>query len=263
LIAFKDTWEGAIFLLYAMVVGEFRSRNLPMLGTTIKAKDLLSNSLDDKIEIISQLMDCAEANGYDLDCTQVIPRDAVERLRKFNRVRNDFIAHIAAKSHEQSRKLIDDYMEDMLALLYDLRGLQSVKLLRYVNSPGGPRNLRCEIFTGETNNRTHNILTVTMAQLIEAERYINPDNILFAVEGGHGVYSLSPYIHYKRATGGQRTYLRVYKQKSGTEPNYRFSFETIGEAEEEEVDGAPFMDAVNEIRALLPDLSRGKGGTRS
>ncbi len=250
----RDTWESIIFLIYAIVVGEFRCSKLSIdASTKIKMQEVLSDSLDAKLSIVAKLLQLALDQGIKLSSLKVTSLDLIEKLRELNRVRNGF-SHSGAMSEEQARKFILANQGDVLSVLQDCKNLNSLKLLRFNKNEGKASHIRCEVFNGHSMNRTYETFLLTSEQVTTAFDYLDRDNILINID--NHIFSISPFFHFKLTDSGHQTRLCCYKKKKGEPPEQKFIYEVIGDALEIDFEAANFSSVVDEIRSLLPDLSR-------
>lgn len=263
LFLLRDTWESIIFLLFALMIGEYRSRGLEMTGTRIKSKQILSDSLSEKLSIIEQLIKLAIDKNHDLVCLNFISTNVVEKLRELNRVRNEF-SHSSAKTDAQCRQLIETYEPDVLSVLRAIKEISNVVLIRYVSSNEGNALLfRHEDFKGSSLNRTFSSARIAPDKFSQVYSYLNDKNILAIC--GDDIYCLSPFLHFKTDGSGNHTRLCFYKKKKGEDTSIQLLYEVLDgsgeiEMQESDLNKSDFLAAVNSIRALLPDLSTGSGG---
>ncbi len=262
LLLLRDTWEAVTFLLFALAVGEYRSRRIDMTGTKIKARQILSDSISDKLSTIEQLVQLAIRNNYELVCLKFVSVGVVEKLRELNRVRNEF-SHSSAKSAAQCRQLIEIHEPEVLSILKEIREISNLILIRYIAQEEDVLLFRHEDFKGSSLNRTFATAKILPEKFGQIHSYLNNKNILAIFEGD--IYCLSPFLHFKTDSSGNNTRLCFYKKKKGDNISFQLLYEVLdgsGEAEMQESDlgKSDFLAAVDSLRALLPDLSTGLGG---
>lgn len=113
-----------------MVVGEFRCQNLSMKETKIKHKQLVSDTYNDKLSVMEQLIQLALDNNYNLSCVKIIPIAVIKKLSELHAVRNDF-SHGSAKSNEQCCQVISNHYDNIISIFKDIEELKNVSLIRY------------------------------------------------------------------------------------------------------------------------------------
>ncbi len=207
----RDTWESIIFLLYALIVGEYRSRGLSMTGTRIKSQQIISDSLNDKLSIIEQLIELAVDKSYELTCLNFISTEIVEKLRELNRIRNDF-SHSSAKSNAQCKQLIEDHESEVFVILKEIKEISNVRLIRYIASDDGSHlSFRHEDFKGSSLNRTFANANIEPEKFGQIYSYLNNRNILAIY--GSDIYCIFPFVHFKLDRSGNHTRLCFYKKR--------------------------------------------------
>lgn len=256
----QDTWESIIYLLYALILGEFRYFKFSMLGTTIKPKQIVSDSLADRLSIIEQLVRLAIDKGYNLPCLNYISIDVVERLRELNRVVRNSSSHSFSKVDAQCRQVISEYKDEVLKILRSISEIRHVILVRYVSQEGSILSFRHEDFRGASLNRTFDIKTINPAKIAQITNHLNNQNILAICD--EDIYCVSPFLHFKLDEIGNPK-LCFYKKKKGRDSDLELMYEVLdgsGETalKEEHIKKTDFNAAIDEIKVLLPDLS-GRG----
>lgn len=98
--------------------------------------------------------------------------------------------------------------------------------------------------------RKVNLVVPPFNEQIEISRTLGSLNI------DNHIFSISPFFHFKLTDSGHQTRLCCYKKKKGEHPEQKFIYEVIGDALEIDFEAANFSSVVDEIRSLLPDLSR-------
>lgn len=229
LLHLKDTWENIIFVLYAIVWGEIRHKNIDLktcqvfkhFDTTNTAlyewftsKRLLSDALKVKIHNIKAIVEFSKSNNLNLKC-ETISTELLDKLLELQEIRND-ISHHATPTKEQAEeelKLIIPLFQEMLA---ETRFLEDIKILRFENFT---KKCKCEIFIGHSLNKefgdfdfgTNNALVIGLGQ----------DSLFIEWEGE--IFGLSPFLHFDRDNSGHESYLSVYKGKR----NSKYWFEPV------------------------------------
>ncbi|MEH2117244.1 hypothetical protein [Nostoc sp.] len=227
-----------------------------MEDTDIKMQQVLSDSLDAKLSIVTKLIKIAIDKGFKLSSLNVISLDLIDKLRELNRLRNGF-SHTGAMSEEQAKKFILKYQADVLSVLQSCRDLRLVKLIKYKKSEGKITEIRCEVFNGHSMNRKYEKFSLAKEDLDKCTDYLEPNTILVNIN--NHIFSISPFFHFKPTVSGHQTKLCCYKKKKGETPNQKFIYEVIGDALEMDLDSTDFKIVIEDIRNLLPDLS-GRSG---
>lgn len=249
----RSTWEAIIFVLYAVVVGEARSRCLPFRELAVPDRDrnpdlvfndYLSDRLAQKLLIIERILAYNADNGFGLSCGNLISLPVIQRIRELNRERNEFM-HTAALSEEQASIRYINLFPDVFGVLKDLKDLQYIDILHYVQNEGNITSLKCELFKGYALARRHKVFSITAEQLAQLNSQINQQNIL--VRYGEILFSITPFIHYNHEANGNTTNLCYFKRKVA---NARFEFEIVTRSESIEFDRSIFNDRINELRGL-------------
>jgi hypothetical protein len=106
----RSTWEAIIFTLYALIVGEARSKSLPLRNIAhpnaqgnpdLSFNDYFSDRLAQKLLIVERILTYNQANNSGLICANIISIPVVQKIRNLNQERNEFM-HVAALSEEQA-----------------------------------------------------------------------------------------------------------------------------------------------------------------
>lgn len=246
----RDVWESLVYVLYALVIGEFRCAHIPLQTSRGTMEHLLSNTMNDKLGTITDLLNFASNQGYDLACSALIDVEIIEKIRELNRVRNGF-SHSAAISEEQARQLFDVYYDQVLSILQQVEALGNVTLIRFAGYGRQPREYRFETFVGHAMTRTYLKQNLSQDQYNACVDYLHPDNILALFKDR--IYSVSPFLHFVSRDEGHQTRLCFYKTRRGG----HFHYEVLGEVREQPFQQAVFANEVNELQALLsPDPAR-------
>ncbi|MBD2230968.1 hypothetical protein [Phormidium tenue] len=257
----QDTWESIIYLLYALIVSEYRHFRFSMTETAIKPKQIVSNKIDDRLSIIEQLITLAIDKNHPLPCLNYISNDVVDKLRELNRVRNEF-SHSFAKTDLQCRQTISRYQGDVLNILQGISEISSITLARYVSQEESILSFRHEDFKGASLNRTFSAKDIMPDKLDSVSYHLNSRNVL-AIHG-EDIYCVTPFVHFRLDDIGNPK-LCFYKQKRGRDVCLELFYEVLdGSGEvplgEDQISKADFVNAINEIKNLLPDLS-GRGSS--
>ncbi|NUY82356.1 hypothetical protein HUK80_15735 [Flavobacterium sp. MAH-1] len=250
----RSTWEAIIFTLYAVVVGEARSKAFPLrniaqvnaLGNPdLSFNDYFSDRLAQKLLIVERILTYNQTNNCGLLCANVVTIPTIQKIRSLNQERNEFM-HIAAISEEQAATSYGALFPEVLDVLKDLRELEFVDIMRFIQVTDAVTNLRCEIFNGHGLARNIKNITLSSAQLGLLGDQLNAQNILIKYQGE--LFSITPFLHFRPEANGNVTNLCYFKRKA---TNARYEYEIVSRSESVEFDRQVFQDRTNELRALI------------
>lgn len=250
----RSTWEAIIFTLYALVIGEARSKSLPLRDIAqsnaqgnpdLSFNDYFSDRLAQKLLIIERILLYNQANDCGLMCANIISIPVIQKIRNLNQERNEFM-HVAALSEEQAATSFAGIFPDVFDVLKDLRELEFVDIMHFVQVADAVTNLRCEIFNGHGLARNIKTITVTAAQLGQLGTQLNAQNILAKYQAE--LFSITPFLHFNPEANGNSTNLCYFKKRA---PNARYEYEIVSRSESIEFDRAVFDDRTTELRALI------------
>lgn len=263
----KDVWESIIYVLYALVVGEFRCMAepfsnakliLPSGSERLKFAQLFSDKLSDRIGITSGLLMFALEHSLDTVFTEIVSPDVLETIRILNQARNGF-AHDETKSEEQARDLYATYYPEVLDVLGQLQGLADVKLLRYEGTVRTALSVRFEEFVGHAMSRHYRTIQLTSAQHSKYALHLSTETVVAYYRDR--IYGLSPFLYFVSRDGGHLTKLCFFKRREGAATSQIFFFSVVGESTNEKVSAMTFETESNALRDLVtpPQASRPEG----
>lgn len=250
----RSTWEAIIFTLYAIVMGEARSKNFPLRNIAVPRpdgnpdlsfKDYFSDRLAQKLQIIERILTYSHDNNIPLLCRGIIPLTVIQKIVSLNQARNGFM-HTAALSEPQAALKYTQLHPEVFEVLTDLNELSSLSLLRYMENAGSVTSLRCEIFQGYSLARDVDTIQIQSSQLSLIASELNDQNIL--VNYQETLFSVTPFYHFNIEANGNRTNLCYCKRRYSST---RYEYEIVTHSESYETDGAVFVDRINELRRLL------------
>lgn len=250
----RSTWEAIIFTLYALVVGEARSKGLPLRNISqptpqgnpdLSFNDYFSDRLAQKLLIIERTLNYNQVNNCGLLCANIITIPVIQKIRNLNQERNEFM-HVAAISEEQAGASYTTLFPDVLDVLKDLQELEFVDIMHFIQVSDAVTNLRCEIFNGHGLARNIKTIIVTTEQLGQLGNQLNSQNILAKYQGV--IFSITPFLHFQSEANGNSTNLCYFKRKA---PNSRYEYEIVSRSEAIEFDRAVFQIRTDELRALI------------
>lgn len=249
----RSTWEAIIFTVYALIVGEARSKHLPLRNIAqqnnqgnpdITYNDYFSDRLAQKLLIVERILSYNEIHNI-LSTANVISIPIIQKIRNLNQERNEFM-HIAAISEEQAAASYATLFPEVLDVLKDLRELEFVDIMHFLQVTDAVTNLRCEVFNGHALARIIKTVAVNINQLSQLGNQINSHNILARYQGE--VFSITPFLHFHSEANGNSTNLCYFKRKI---PNSRYEYEIISRSESIEFDRVIFQDRTDELRTLI------------
>lgn len=226
LLHLKDTWEAIIFVLYALVLGEVRSKSinissaqvfvsfgadgLPVYGNFNNAR-LITSALKTKIQCIKAIINFSKSNNLNLKC-EVIEEELLDKLLELQDIRNDISHHTAPtrEEAEEELRLVIPLFQEMLVFT---TFLEDCKILRFESFAA---KCKCEEFKGHHLNKEFEdfdfegnvglVLSFGQEQL-----FVKWDEELF---------SLSPFLHFHKDDIGRETYISFFKERK--EEKHRF-----------------------------------------
>jgi hypothetical protein len=246
----RDVWEALICTLYALVVGEGRSLQLPLKdirvgrNANLRMEHLLSDKISSRLDIMSNIVELAKNHGYDLMCFEMVNDEVVQKLRELNRVRNSF-SHSGAISDQQARELFATYHDDVVAILQKVADLSNIVFMRYTGPGRAPLEYRFEEFIGHATTRRYTLRQLSRDQVNICASYLHPQNII--VLHKNRVYSVSPFLHFVLRDQGHQTKLCFYK----TERNQDFLYEVVSESQQERFSRTTFTGELQDLASLL------------
>lgn len=219
LLHLKDTWESIVFVLYAIVWGEIRSKSINLKACQVfkqfdtlnnpiyesfNSKRLLSDAIKIKIQNIKAIVAFSKTNNLNLKC-EIISEELLDKLLELQDIRND-ISHHAAPTREQAieeLKLVIPLFQEMLV---ESSFLEDVRILRFESYSS---KCKCEVFNGHSLNKEFEELDFGLNQA----QVIGFGNDKLFTEWQGSVFSLSPFLHFDKDNTGHESYLSFFKGK--------------------------------------------------
>jgi hypothetical protein len=242
----RDTWEAIVDVLHAIVVSECRFR-MVSLTDPITFRDLLSDSVAQRLLNIERIIAHAMGAGVDFRTSEIVSISTLQAMRDLNQSRNGF-SHSAAQSESQARTWISECYEDVINIFDDLRGLADLKVLRYMGQIDG-RTLRCEVFRGHGFTKTINNIVLTENQFRDSQRYFTQGQVL--VLHNENVFGIRPLVYYREDSSGHMTKLCMFRNTRGDAPNRRVEYEVVGESARWNEDRTVFKAEIDDLRRLF------------
>lgn len=221
LLLLKDTWESIAFVIYAIVLGEIRYKSINIQGCRIfekvvfSADRLLSNAIKTKIQNIKAIINYSVSNNLGLKCEE-ISLVLLEKLLKLQDIRNN-ISHHAMPTKEEAELELRSVTPLFKELLEETRFFENCEILRFENF--SKSQFKCEVFKGHALNKEFEF-----HKFEKFKSYIMTlgEETIF-IKWDQEVFSLSPFLHFKKDSKGHETYLSFFKGKK----DEKYLFEPI------------------------------------
>lgn len=219
LLHLKDTWESIVFVLYAIIWGEIRHKNIDLKAAqvfisagangnpvfeTFNTRKLLSDAIKAKIQNLKAIIEYSKTNGLGLKCEE-IETELLDKLLALQDIRNDISHHTAPTREEAEAELLEvvPLFKEMLMMT---EFLAECKILRFDSFT---TICKCEEFNGhylnkEFDNFDFGINQTFVLGLGQEQLFIKWDNEIF---------SLSPFLHFLKDGVSRETYLSFFKSK--------------------------------------------------
>ncbi len=254
----RDTWEATIYIVFALVLGEFRANQYPLRLTKTQKKErqtakphkqmLLENictwKLAEKLDVIEQLYDYATLKRYTLNCLRIISPNLIQRISDLNRFRNEF-AHNESSSESQAREQLDRYVGDVLNILRLASDLKDVRLLRYRRGTANYNQHVFEVYTGWHIDSEDKSLDTSKLRIPGSSHVFHSKNILAMHDDS--IYLISPWYTYVEEDAGHTTRLCYYKQLEGLQ----IAYTVLGQGKSEMRQKNDFSSDLAELDNLL------------
>lgn len=219
LLHLKDTWESIIFVLYALVLGEIRCKDIKINSVQVfvsqgangipvyenfNTRRIITNALKTKIQNIKAIINYSKISGLNLKC-EVIEDELLDKLLELQDIRNDISHHTAPtrEEAEEELRLVIPLFQEMLVFT---KFLEDCKILRFESFT---TKCKCEEFKGHHLNKEFDDFDFEekvglVLGLGQEQLFVIWDEELF---------SLSPFLHFHRGEGGRETYMSFFKEK--------------------------------------------------
>ncbi len=233
----KSCWEATVFILFGIVLGEARHRNLPLKEIGIKWQTCWSDRLYDKLTIIENIIDYTTKSGIALSCSGIIPIDTLTLIKKLNQERNGF-AHASARTSAQQKALYAELYPQLETVLKQLIKLEEVTLFRYYEAET-PLYPRCEIFQGVSMDGKKEIIPIQKDNYVNIIDHFNRESIFVKIF--EEVFCVSPFIHYFQEEHEPNALICFYKKHASG----KYIHEVVSKSQNKDFDVAIF-DLINE-----------------
>jgi hypothetical protein len=246
LLFLRDTWEAIVDVLHALAIAECRFRKI-QLKHPLTFNAFLTESVAQRLKNIAEISSQMLTAGIEPEFSKVVTAQTLATMRELNQSRNAF-SHSAAQSEAQARGWVDECYEDVLNVLKDLDGLQSIQIVRYLSQPDA-LTLRGETFKGHGATKTIQNVTLDQQQVQDSSCYFQQGHLLAFVGGL--IFSLKPTVHYREDAAGHMTRLCVFRRTHGETPDRKIEFEVVGEAARIEESRSNFVAELTELRGFF------------
>jgi len=220
LLHLKDSWESIIFVFYAIILGEVRSKGADLkavqvfvshdtsgnpICASLNTDKILSDALKQKLHNMKAIVHHVKSNSLGFQCG-AIDLSIFDDLLQLQEIRND-LSHHTAPTREQAEAELKIVLPLFREMLLKTRFLEGCKILRFESLT---TDCRCETFNGHSLNREY-----------ESFRFAEPQKNyviglgqeqLFIFWDGQ-CFSLSPFLHFDRDATGHESYVCAYKGK--------------------------------------------------
>ncbi|CAR50730.1 hypothetical protein [Burkholderia cenocepacia] len=220
----RDTWEGLINLLFAMVIAEAGLVGIGELPVqvietasrrAIKHKDLRSDKLSVRIGIIEGILESWRATGVRAVLADLIPSGLPAELRRLNTVRNGF-SHLGTLSDVQAAHLIDESRPILHDVLVDCLFLADTQLVRLIKvTPGVPPYAEVDRLNGHSTARHVTDLELdadAQKVVMQSGKVGSYDRVLAKIRSQ--CLDLSPYFYACDDDSGHHTRIAFFKKRA-------------------------------------------------
>jgi hypothetical protein len=252
----RSTWEAIIFFLYALVIGEVVDSSRSISPVRIFTRQpvkcdksgLLSDKLGYKLEFIEKILDFNNSSGnHSLIDRKLIPPSVVDSLKDLTKARNSF-SHISALSEEQSRTLFEQLHPKIQDILFELKNLESLSLLRFKASTNVITRIKFSKFKGyslKDRNYEKNVDSTFITKNVANLRH---EYLFCEFEESDQIICLSPFACTMQHNG--QPHIAWYKKLDVATNEY--SFEIVSDSPVElNLDSNTFDKPIQALGALL------------
>lgn len=220
----RDTWEGLINLLSAMVIAEVKVIGVGISPVqvieassrrAIKHKDLRSDKLSIRIGIIEGILESWRAAGIQAVLADLIPIGLPTELRRLNTVRNGF-SHLGTLSDVQAARLVEESRPILHDVLVDCLFLADTQLVRLLKvAPGSPPSAEVDRLNGYSTARHVSDLELdadAQKVVMQSGKVGSYDRVLAKIRSR--CLDLSPYFYACDDDSGHHTRIAFFKKRA-------------------------------------------------
>jgi hypothetical protein len=221
----RDTWEGLINLLAAMVIAEAAEIGVGAAPVHVietaskrlaKPKDLRSDRLSVRIGVLEGILESWRAAGVRSVLADLIPPGLPAELRRLNAVRNGF-SHLGTLSDTQASRLVQESRPILHEVLVDCLFLADTQLVRLIKvTPGSPPSAEVDSLNGNSTARRIRDLDLdsdTQRVVMRSGKVGTYDRVLAIVASR--CLDLSPFFYACDDESGHHTRIAFFKKRSG------------------------------------------------
>ena len=220
LLHLKDAWEAIVFVLYALVMGEVRHRNISLRSAQIlnghdslgnpllvpfNTDRLISDKIKQKIKNIMAVIAEAQNLHVGLKC-ESIDITLLDDLLALQDIRND-LSHHTTPTKEEAERELSQVLPIFRQMLFKTQFLEDCKILRFDNLGA---ECRCEQFNNHSLNKDFESIQPAPT---ETTYIIGLGQEQIFAQWESSYFSLSPFLHYLPDGSGHESYLCFYKGK--------------------------------------------------
>lgn len=248
----RDTWEGLINLLAAMVIAEVGSvgrgiEPVQVIETSstraLKHMDLRSDRVAIRIGIIEGILESWRAASVRSVLADLIPVGLPAELRRLNTVRNGF-SHLGTLSDVQANRLIEESRPILHEVLVDCLFLAETQLVRLIKVlPGSPPSAEVDSLNGNSTARRIRDLELdadAQSIVMQSGKVGSYDRVLAKIRSR--CLDLSPYFYACDDDSGHHTRIAFFKKRSAD----LCHLEVVGES----------LELTSEVDLHLPEFAR-------
>lgn len=253
----RDTWEGLINLLSAMVIAEASEIGI---GTTpvqlietasqrrLKQQDLHSDKLAIRIGVLEGILENWRAAGVRSVLADLIPPGLPAELRRLNAVRNGF-SHLGTLSDVQAASFVEESRPKLREVLVDCLFLAETQFVRLIKvTPGAPPSAEVESLNGNSTARFIRDLDLDsdMQSVVMRSGKIGAyDRVLVVVQSR--CLDLSPYFYACDDDSGHHTRIAFFKKRHGGQCHLEIVGESLELTTGAELHAAEFARCGNAV----------------
>lgn len=255
LLRYKDTAEGLILVLFAVVLAECRAKGVKLKSLTFPRPNgapevftpekLINDRVSYRLAMLDGLLSGLAGNAS-LVSIKRISIAAVRRLNDLNDIRHDFV-HYGAKTAMEAAQICQEVREQLADAMLAFDWLADTELVIYAGRVTGQPNVaKLEVCNGNGQNRAFTERTLTAKALSDCQSILLPklDRPLFHWNGE--ICEAAPFLFTQLTSKGHRRDVWVFKRRTSAQ----FELENVGEGDKNTAPGSPAPLWVDEQKVL-------------